>query len=1285
MKIAYANVRSLNTSFNLVETACVRQQIKILGLSEIWHPNNSVKDTVRQSWHWIATERNGERGGGAALMIAKECKVFERKDLKRDNLEAVWSNIYSVEGNFILGSIYIPPNNSISLRVLFQVLDDLRQQSLPIILIGDFNAHHSYWYGENANKLGTELFEYLSDKDLSIINTEQPTRKDKIIDLTIVSNRLEGKISKWQVQQEVYLNTDHNLISFEFGQKDEEGSWERFDFKKADWSRWETSCEGAIEEWLSERRGSGDVNEDYCSFVDLLRQVADECIPKKNVCKHSKGWWNPQLTVVSKELKKAKRKFAKRCDAANERYVQECLERFKKEESKARDNYLEDMVKMMDPKKPSQFWQVVNKERKTKSKSVVQPILRDDGTLAVTDEEIFVEIKKRYGKETLDVRERNPTWYAEVEQEAELTNETERKNIKVNSYSQNCSHENSDITVDEVEAAIKGLSSFSAPNPEEQIFNLMLKKGGEAVAKGLHYIFQKCWELAVLPEAFITDAKVMLPKPGKSNYNTVRAYRPITLESVVGKLMERVITYRLVWKLEVEGGFASTQNAYRKQKSCVQSVLRIANSLSEARIKKENSVLTIMDYESCYERIWRAGLLYKATRLGLTGRMWLYVRNFLWDRVYYIRVNNYKSNIFKSAVGIPQGSVISPVLCNLYTHDSMVGVEGKHTEYADDVALLISNSSLDAACEATNRELNLRVQPWCNRWNMLVAADKTDVLVVTQDSKEPSGLLDIKLGDEKLNVVKSKKILGVTIDNQLSYHKHIEEKVNSGFRALKGLDNFIKGHKGCSQSVFLKLYNALVLPIMDYAAPVTVSATTECIKEFGKVHRAAMLKASGCLNSTSTDALEVLTNTIPIDLHIKMRQAQEVVRIGAKHSEDPLKKDFLEWTASSCTSIRKPSTFQLLMCRFKEMKGKAEFDKIEQDFTYTKEYLGLVKVGGKVDTEEFKLEKAVQEENVRVLLGSLKPEDVIVFTDGSAYGNPGPTGAGGVVYLEGYNAIPVLLKKGVSPMSNNYTGELVGIQISLEFLTEVSNLENKNIHFFTDCQGAILSAFQNQIPSNKIEIVTSIKQSINQLIEKGNKIHAHWVPGHKDITGNELADQQAKAGAHEMLVSKDPVSMNMDKREANAEIRMQAGEKWKLKFMLSEKMERIQEIFIDVGRRSCYGEMDRAGFSALNQILSGHTMLNDHQSKLNQNVSEMCSDCKVPETVEHYIFDCDKYTEERKELEKTTEDVLGREGINCTVVDVKVLSGNIEVISREARSELTGALLKYIRSTKRFF
>ena len=75
----------------------------------------------------------------------------------------------------------------------------------------------------------------------------------------------------------------------------------------------------------------------------------------------------------------------------------------------------------------------------------------------------------------------------------------------------------------------------------------------------------------------------------------------------------------------------------------------------------------------------------------------------------------------------------------------------------------------------------------------------------------------------------------------------------------------MQGHKGCSQSVFMKIYRLLVLPIMGYGVAVTVDSVDESSKKFGKVHRAAMIKASGYLNSTSTEALEVLTNSQPID------------------------------------------------------------------------------------------------------------------------------------------------------------------------------------------------------------------------------------------------------------------------------------------------------------------------------------------------------------------------------------------------------------------------------------
>ena len=134
------------------------------------------------------------------------------------------------------------------------------------------------------------------------------------------------------------------------------------------------------------------MDEDYHSFVLLVHEEAEQIIPKKQICRHSKGWWNQDLSRLSQEFKKAKRRFAKRSNEANERKLVEVLNAFKEDEVRARNQYLEEMVKLMDPRKPEQFWKIVYKERKSTSKSVVQPICREDGSLAVTDEEIFSEL-----------------------------------------------------------------------------------------------------------------------------------------------------------------------------------------------------------------------------------------------------------------------------------------------------------------------------------------------------------------------------------------------------------------------------------------------------------------------------------------------------------------------------------------------------------------------------------------------------------------------------------------------------------------------------------------------------------------------------------------------------------------------------------------------------------------------------------------------------------------------------------------------------------------------------
>ena len=105
------------------------------------------------------------------------------------------------------------------------------------------------------------------------------------------------------------------------------------------------------------------------------------------------------------------------------------------------------------------------------------------------------------------------------------------------------------------------------------------------MARGMLYIFQKSWIKGILHDAFKLDPKVMLPTPGKTDYNVTKSYNHFGISN--RKNYGGLISNRLIWKFKVDRGIADTQFAYRKHKSCVQTMLRVCNSISKVRSRKE--------------------------------------------------------------------------------------------------------------------------------------------------------------------------------------------------------------------------------------------------------------------------------------------------------------------------------------------------------------------------------------------------------------------------------------------------------------------------------------------------------------------------------------------------------------------------------------------------------------------------------------------------------------------------------------------------------------------------
>ena len=139
IKVAQCNIRSLNTSSKLIEDLCKLQEISILSLTEIWHPDVSNLKFLHK-WTWNVSIRNNREGGGAATLVSPQIKTVSREDLNNPSSELVWCEIYVENRKILLGSVYVPPENEQDMDLLIETLKSISNDNENVIVMGDFNA-----------------------------------------------------------------------------------------------------------------------------------------------------------------------------------------------------------------------------------------------------------------------------------------------------------------------------------------------------------------------------------------------------------------------------------------------------------------------------------------------------------------------------------------------------------------------------------------------------------------------------------------------------------------------------------------------------------------------------------------------------------------------------------------------------------------------------------------------------------------------------------------------------------------------------------------------------------------------------------------------------------------------------------------------------------------------------------------------------------------------------------------------------------------------------------------
>ena len=320
------------------------------------------------------------------------------------------------------------------------------------------------------------------------------------------------------------------------------------------------------------------------------------------------------------------------------------------------------------------------------------------------------------------------------------------------------------------------------------------------------------------PYLFILTAE-MLSNKIKLILSYLNNYRPISIIPVVAKVFERIIYDQIYDYLTKNGLLSDQQSGFRSLHSTVTALLEVTNDWAYNIDKGSVNAVVFLDLKKAFDTVDHHILLSKLYEYGVRGTSYHWFRSYLDNRKQKCFVNGSLSNSQSLTCGIPQGTILGPLLFLIYINDlpNCLSIS-KPRMYADDTHLTFASNCVDTINEVLNRDL-AKVNEWLIANKLTLNASKTEFMLIGSRQrlctfdKSPS----LSIDDKSIKHVSSTKSLGVHIDENLSWNVHIEtiaKKIASGLGALKRCRRFVP------QSTLHSVFNALIQPHFDYCSVV---------------------------------------------------------------------------------------------------------------------------------------------------------------------------------------------------------------------------------------------------------------------------------------------------------------------------------------------------------------------------------------------------------------------------------------------------------------------------------
>lgn len=792
LKIAFWNAEGLYNARNEARIFIDEYNIDILLVNET-HLRPSQNPKV-PGYSLYRADRD-YRGGGTAIYVRNNIDHFEVGPCNTREVEGNTVVINTATGPLRLSAIYKSPQKPL----LDTDMDELLSAAQPTILAGDFNAKHPSWNSRVTNTSGRALRTYADNNNLAVYGPDEPTffhrsgYRPDVLDI-LVAKDVTADIELSTVSE---TSSDHNPVIVTIdGTQDELQVNEK---TRVCWPKFAEILEDSIS--CSQRISSTEQLEDavneFTESVTGALQSATKII-RMPAYKHE---ISDDIRNLIREKNQARRAWQRHGDIIAKATMNRLTREIRTTLNEARNENWQCRLETLSTEDKS-IWQIT---RALRQKKINIPPIHGNTGLVFSEEE-----KAEAFADRLELQCSPSFIHCDLDEVEIIERHVRRKLIEEDNTMPKLTSPR------EIGDIVNHLNLKKAPGPDG-INNAALKNLGRKGIVALANIFNASLRLRHFPDAWKEADVVVIPKPGQSLTHP-QNYRPISLLSTVGKLLEKIMLTRLQHWATESSVIPDQQHGFRASHSTNHQLLRVTEYITQGFNRHQATGALFLDVAKAFDKVWHEGILYKLLQLEAPRWLVRMIASYLSNRTFRVKLGNTRSSKKTVTAGTPQGSLLSPLLFTIFTYDFPQHPNTMLAQYADDTAVL-TRSTQQRFIVKRLQEAADDMEDWFRKWRIDVNASKSAAVFFTRRRKLRP-LNNIQLFDEDVPWKASTKYLGLTLDPGLFWRIHTDSTVNKAKAIINQLYGMVNRRSRMSVTNKLLLYRAVIRPVLTYAAPI---------------------------------------------------------------------------------------------------------------------------------------------------------------------------------------------------------------------------------------------------------------------------------------------------------------------------------------------------------------------------------------------------------------------------------------------------------------------------------